>query len=185
MPAFRRQWTVDDLQDLPDDGQRYEVIDGELFVTPSPSYDHQTAVGLLHRRLAEYLDRERVGYAMLAPADVTFSPERLVQPDVFVVPLASGHRPRSFEEVKRLLLAAEVLSPSTARHDRVRKRVLFRDEGVPEFWIVDLDARTFERSSPADARIDVFDTRVEWLPEGAATPFVLDVPAYFADVLDG
>jgi Uma2 family endonuclease len=185
MPAFRRQWTVDDLQDLPDDGQRYEVIDGELFVTPSPSYDHQAAVALLRRRLAEYLERERVGYALFAPADVGFSPVRLVQPDVFVVPLASGHRPRSFDEVKRLLLAAEVLSPSTARHDRVRKRALYRDEGVPEFWIVDLDSRTFERSTPADARVDVIDTRVEWRPERASTPFVVDVARYFAEVLDG
>lgn len=185
MPAFRRQWTVDDLQDLPDDGQRYEVIDGELFVTPSPSYDHQAAVALLHRRLAEYLERERIGYALLAPADVTFSAERLIQPDVFVVPLVSGHRPRSFEDVKRLLIAAEVLSPSTARQDRVEKRALYRDEGVSEFWIVDLDARTFERSTPADARVDVLDARVEWLPEGASSPFVLDIPAYFTEVLDG
>ena len=152
MPAFRRQWTVDDLQDLPDDGQRYEVIDGELFVTPSPSYDHQDGVG---------------------------------EPDVFVVPLVSGRRPKSFSEVRQLLLAVEVLSPSTARQDRVVKRALYRDEGVPEFWIVDMDSRTFERSTPADARVDVLDTRVEWLPEGASTPFLLDVPAYFAEVLDG
>jgi len=185
MPAFRRQWTVDDLQDMPDDGQRYEVIDGELLVAPSPSYDHQTAVAFLQRRLAEYLERERVGYALLAAADVTFSPERLVQPDIFVVPFVNGRRPRSFGDVKRLLLAAEVLSPSTARQDRVVKRALYRDEGVPEFWIVDLDSRTFERSTPADARIDVLDARVEWQPEGATTPFVLDVAAYFAEVLDG
>jgi Uma2 family endonuclease len=185
MPAFRRQWTVDDLQDLPDDGQRYEVIDGELFVTPSPSYDHQAAVALLHRRLAEYLERERIGYVLLAPADVAFSSVRLVQPDVFVVPLVNGRRPRSFGEAERLILAAEVLSPSTARQDRVNKRTLYRDEGVPEFWIVDLDARTFERSTPADARVDVLDARVEWLPEGASSPFMLDIPAYFAEVLDG
>jgi Uma2 family endonuclease len=184
MPAFRRQWTVDDLQDLPDDGQRYEVVDGELFVTPSPSYDHQAAIIALQRRLADYLERERVGYALLAPADVTFSPERLVQPDVFVVPFVSGRRPRSFDEVKRLLVVAEALSPSTARQDRVVKRALYRDEGVPEFWIVDLDSRTIERSTPADPRVDAFDTRVEWLPEGAYEPFVLDVPAYFAEVLD-
>lgn len=184
MPAFRRQWTVDDLQDLPDDGQRYEVIDGELFVTPSPSYDHQVAIIALQRRLADYLERERVGYALLAPADVTFSPNRGVQPDVFVVPFVNGRRPRSFGDVKRLLLAAEVLSPSTARQDRVVKRALYRSEGVPEFWIVDMDSRTFERSTPADVRVDVLDARVEWLPEGASAPFLLDVPAYFADVLD-
>lgn len=60
MPTLKRQWTVDDLDDLPDDGQRYEVIDGELFVTPSPSLDHQAAVGALYRVLAGYLEREGV-----------------------------------------------------------------------------------------------------------------------------
>src|SRR5215831_17511536 len=75
MPTLRRHWTVDDLDDLPDDGQRYEVIDGELFVTPAPSFNHQAAVGAIHRLLADYLDRERVGYVLVAPADVRFSPK--------------------------------------------------------------------------------------------------------------
>ena len=151
MPAFRRQWTVDDLQDLPDDGQRTEVIDGELFVTPSPSYDHQAAVAILHRRLAEYLDRERVGYALLVlvDADVLHQDPRLWT--VFIVPFVNGRRPRSFDEAKRLLLAAEVLSPSTARQDRVEKRALYREESVAEFWIVDLDVR--QRSSDPRRRI--------------------------------
>jgi len=153
-------------------------------VTPSPSYDHQAAVALLYRQLAEYLERQRIGYAFVAPADVTFSSQRLVQPDLFVVPLVNGRRPRSFGEVKRLLFAVEVLSPGTAREDRVVKRALYRAEGVPDFWIVDLDSRTIERSTPADARVDVLDTRVEWLPEGASAPFVLDVTAYFAEVLE-
>ena len=126
MPAFRRQWTVDDLQDLPDDGQRYEVIDGELFVTPAPSFKHQRALGVLYRLIADYLDRERVGYVFFAPADVTFSPKRGVQPDVFVVPGIDGRSPESFAEVKRLLLAIETLSPSTARLDRVVKRIVSR-----------------------------------------------------------
>jgi Uma2 family endonuclease len=84
-----------------------------------------------------------------------------------------------------LLLAAEVLSPSTARLDRVVKRALYRDEGVPDFWIVDLESRTFERSTPADARIDVLDERIEWMPAGASAPLVIDVGAYFAEVLEG
>src|SRR5262249_25516251 len=161
MPTLRRHWTVDDLDDLPDDGQRYEVIDGELFVTPAPALDHQAAVGTLHRILAGYLERERIGYAFVALADVTFSPARAVQPDVFVVPLVNGRRPRKFADVKRLLLAVEVLSPSTARADRVVKRAMFRDEGVAEFWIVDLDSRTFERSVPDDPRVEVLDERIE------------------------
>jgi Uma2 family endonuclease len=184
MPAFRRQWTVDDLQDLPDDGQRYEVIDGELFVTPAPSYTHQRALGVLYRLIAAYLDGERVGFVFFAPADVTFSPKRSVQPDLFVIPGVDGRPPKSFADVKRLLLAVEVLSPSTGRADRVVKRALYRAEGIAEFWIVDLDSRTFERSTPADSRIDVLDERVEWMPDGASAPLVIDVAAYFAAVLD-
>ena len=120
MPMLKRHWTVDDLADLPDDGQRYEVIDGELFVTPSPSARHQAALAELFVLLREYLSRERVGYAYFAPADVIFSPTRAVQPDLLVLPLINGRRPDQFGNVGRLLFAAEVLSPSTARADRVK-----------------------------------------------------------------
>lgn len=143
---------MDDVHALPDDGNRYEVIDGELFVTPAPALRHQEAVGALYRELWAYLQRERVGHPFVAPADVIFSPQRAVQPDVLVVPLIAGKRPEKFSEVGRLLLAIEVLSPSTARADRVVKRRLFREEGVAEYWIVDLDSRTIERSTPDEAR---------------------------------
>ena len=83
-----------------------------------------------------------------------------------------------------MLLAVEVLSPSTARADRVSKRVLFRDEGVAEYWIVDLDARTFERSTPADPRVDVLVDRLEWRAEGAGSSITIDLADYFARVLD-
>ena len=149
MPTLKRRWTADDLRDLPDDGNRYEVIDGELFVTPAPSWMHQRAAAELFRMIAAYLEREPYADVLLAPADVSFSRTRIVQPDVFVVPLVDGRRPRQFEEVGRLLLAVEILSPSTARADRVAKRVLFRDEGVREYWVIDLDARTIERTTPA------------------------------------
>jgi Uma2 family endonuclease len=184
MPMVKRQWTFADLEDLPDDGNRYEIIDGELFVTPAPSLNHQDAVIRLHRQLADYLSVQRVGYAYVSPADIVFTPRRAVQPDVFVVPLVGTKRPRHFDEVRRLLVAAEVLSPTTARADRVRKRALFRDEGVAEYWIVDLESRTFERSTPADARVDVIDDELHWSPAGATTPMVIDVAAFFAALLD-
>ena len=184
MPTLKRRWTVDDLQDLPDDGQRYEVIDGELFVTPAPSLAHQRAILELARVLADYVRAEGIGDLIIAPADVRFSDVRSVQPDLFVVPLVDGRRPRRFEDVGRLLLAVEVLSPSTARADRVAKRVLFRDEGVAEYWIVDLDARTIERSTPADSRVEVLVDRVDWQPDGAASSLTVDLLEYFARVLD-
>src|SRR5207302_1949759 len=96
----------------------------------------------LFQLLAAYLEREPYGDVLLAPADVSFSRMRSVQPDVFVVPLVNGRHPRRFEDVGRLLLAIEILSPSTARADRVAKRALYREEGVAEYWIVDMDART-------------------------------------------
>jgi Uma2 family endonuclease len=184
MPNLRRTWTVDDLQDLPDDGNRYEVIDGELFVTPAPSLTHQRAVLRLSRILGDYLDKEPVGELVIAPADVVFSGKRSVQPDLFVTPLVNGRRPRRFEEVGRLLLAVEVLSPTTARADRVVKRTLYRDQGVPEFWIVDLDSRTIERSTPTEARPEILVDELAWQPEGASSPLVIDVAAYFTAVLD-
>ena len=185
MPHLRRQWTIAERDELPDDGNRYEVIDGELFVTPAPTWRHQEAALRLYRLLAEYLERERVGHAFAAPADVAFSQRRGVQPDVFVVPLVRGRRPEHFDEVKRLLLAVEVLSPTTALADRVPKRMLFRDEGVAEYWIVDLDARAIERSTPNEPRPEVLVESLEWYPEGATEPLVIDLVAYFARVLDG
>ena len=150
----------------------------------APSWRHQDAALRLYRLLEDYLARNPIGYALAAPADVVFSPRRGVQPDVFVVPLVNGRRPRHFDEVRRLLLAIEVLSPSTARADRVVKRNLFRDEGVAEYWIVDPDARAIERSTPGNARPEVLVETLEWLPEGALAPFTLDVGDYFARVLD-
>ena len=185
MPTLKRRWTADDLRDLPDDGNRYEVIDGELFVTPAPSWEHQRAAAELYSLIAAYLQREPYGDVLIAPADVPFSRTRSVQPDLFVVPLVGGRRPRKFEDVGRLLLAVEILSPSTARADRVSKRVLFRDEGVSEYWVVDLDARTIERSTPADARVDVIVDRLEWTIDGASSSLVIDIAQYFTRVLDG
>ena len=178
----RRQWTAEDLVDMPDDGQRYEVVDGELFVTPAPSLDHQAALGILYARLREYLGREPVGYVLFSPADIRFNPRRAVQPDLFVAPTVNGRRPRSYGEISRLILAVEALSPSTARLDRIVKRKVYREEGVSEFWIVDLDARAFERSTPLDSRVDVLDTSLEWWPEGASSPFTLDIEAYFDEL---
>ena len=184
MPMLKRRWTVADRDALPDDGNRYEVIDGELFVTPAPAWNHQEAAVVLYSILREYLTRQRVGHPYIAPADVVFSPVRGVQPDVFVVPLIDGRRPEHFHAVRRLLLACEVLSPSSARADRVVKRRLFREEGVNEYWVVDLESRTFERSTPDEERIELLSEQVTWHPAGATDPLVIDVAKYFADVLD-
>ncbi len=184
MPELRHRWTYEEIRNLPEDGNRYEVLDGDLFVTPAPSLRHQAAVVRLSHLLADYLDREGVGCALVAPADIVFSQQRAVQPDIFVLPLVGGRRPDTFDQVERLLLAVEVLSPSTARADRVVKRAIFREERVDEYWIVDLDARVIERSRPDDPRPELLDRHLRWQPQGAQTVLEIDVTAYFAAVLD-
>ena len=184
MPTLRRHWTVEDLQDLPSDGNRYEVIDGELFVTPAPTYRHQAAIVEMVARLREYLLHQRVAFVLAAPVDVEFSSARLVQPDLIVIPAVGGKRPENFAEAGRLLLAIEVVSPSSARADRVDKREVYRAEGVAEYWVIDLDARVVERSIPSDPRIEILDEQITWKCEGATDPFVMDLTNYFAQVLD-
>lgn len=184
--AWPRQgkWTVEDMWRLPETGDRYEVIDGVLHVTPSPSDDHQDAAGALFLRLAAYLEGNRVGCVRMAPADVRFARDRGVQPDVYVAPLVHGRRPRGWQQITHLLLAVEVLSPSTSDYDRGEKRRLYQQH-ADEHWIVDLDARVIERWRPGDARPDVLDAVLEWRPAGADDPLTLDVPAFFQDVLEG
>jgi Uma2 family endonuclease len=179
-----KAWTVDDLAGMPDDGQRYEVIDGELFVTPSPALRHQDAIIALALLIASYLKIQAIGHLVIAPADITFSRHRGVQPDLFVAPLVNGRRPKQLTDIRDLLLAVEVLSPSSARADRVVKRAMYRDQGVAEYWVVDLDARAVERSTPADARVEVATESLVWHPAGATAPLIIDLKRYFADILD-
>jgi Uma2 family endonuclease len=175
-------WTADMVRALPDDGKRYEVIDGELFVTPSPALLHQRAAFTLGTLLSAYVKAHALGDVLLAPADVLSAKHVMVQPDVFVVPLIEGRKPVSWEETGRLLLVVEILSPSTARADRHVKRRLYQRERVPEYWIVDVDARLVERWRPDDERPEILAERIEWQPDQNQPPLVIDLPAYFRDV---
>lgn len=179
MPATQRRWTVDEVRALPDDGKRYELIDGDLLVTPAPRAPHQRAVGQLFLRLHEYLARERVGEALFSPADIELEPDTIVQPDIFVAPLLEGKLAPNWTDMKALLLACEVLSPGTARYDRVTKRRFFSRTGVGEYWVVDLDAEIIERSRPSDERVELITDTVVWHPNGAGAPFSLYLAGFF------
>lgn len=187
MPAVDRRWTANEVRQLiadnPRKDPRYELVDGELLVTPSPSRWHQRAVVELVASLHAYLSRERIGIVLASPSDVELEPEFLTQPDVFVVSGREWRRIGDDHVIRELRLAVEVLSPSSGRHDRVRKRPRYQQH-VPQYWIVDLDARLFERWRPGDERPEIVTERIEWLPNGAADPFVLDLSAFFVRVFD-
>ena len=176
------EWTAEMARALPEDGNRYEVIDGALLVTPSPSQRHQRAMELLYLMIGPYARASRLMHAHYAPCEIEFSTRRAVQPDLFVVRLVKGKMPSDEELKHTTLLAVEALSPSTARYDRRTKRAMFQSEGVPEFWIVDVDARIIERWRPTDSRPEVLTDALTWQPPFEIPPLVIDLDAYFAEV---
>ncbi|HEU4642682.1 MAG TPA: Uma2 family endonuclease [Gemmatimonadaceae bacterium] len=182
MAAATMRWTADMVRALPDDGNRYEVVDGELLVTPAPTWEHQAASRKLFLHLHGYLAAHALGEAILAPADVEFADDRMVEPDLFVVPLIDGRAPRTWEEAGCVILAVEILSPSTARADRLVKRRLYQRLRVPEYWIVDVDARLVERWRPDDQRPEMLAKHLAWRPDSAHPPLAIDLAAYFAEV---
>ena len=184
MPQPIADWTVARVLELPYDGNRYEVVDGELLVTPAPSLPHQAAVQALYERIKPYVQAHLIGRALLSPADIEFDERTLVQPDLFVAPLVEGRRPRSWKEIRALLLAVEVLSPSTARADRQVKRRRYQRHAVPEYWIVDLDARLVELWRPDDKRPEILTERLAWRPTADLPNLEIDLPMLFAEVLD-
>ena len=127
-------YTVADLELMPDDGQRYEVIDGELFVSPAPATNHQAIVAAL---TAQLYQARRPGLVVFpAPYGVRVSVKTEVQPDVLVA--RRDDLTEKFLPVAPLL-AVEVLSPSTAPNDTLRKRDAYQRMGVPSYWIIDPD----------------------------------------------
>jgi Uma2 family endonuclease len=187
MPASQaRRWTAREVRELiavaPLATPRYELVDGELLVTPSPAYVHQAAVRELLLALSEYLRVERIGSVVSSPGDVELEPEDLRQPDVFVTPPDETRRVLTEgNPVRALLLAIEVLSPSSTRHDRVRKRAGYQRH-VPEYWIVDLDARLVERWRPGDERPETLTESIEWHSHAARTAMILELPSFFERV---
>lgn len=183
MVETARDWTVERWRELPADGNRYELVDGQLLVTPSPALPHQLAAFELARLIADYVERFHIGLTVIAPADVQYDDRTVVEPDIFVAPPLEGRRPRSYADLGGLLLAVEVISPSSARADRITKRRLYQRHRVPEYWIVDLDARVIERWRPDDDRAELLTERIEWQPAAGLSPLSVSLPEYFRKVL--
>jgi Uma2 family endonuclease len=164
--ADRVRLTYDDLLALPDDGMRHELIDGEHFVTPSPSWRHQRIIVNLLRLIDSHVHANRLGVTFGAPLDVVFTPHDVVEPDVLFF-TSRGFKAHMGERIAEGPpdLAVEVLSPSTRRRDEHLKRQLYERMGVGEYWIVDPESETihvfrlreehYERAELSVANADV------------------------------
>jgi len=179
--ATSHDWTVARLHALPDDGNRHEIIDGVLHVTPSPTSGHQWMLQELLLRLLPHA--RAIGLdVMLSPADIQYSERTVVQPDLFAFRNPSGTAPRSWADVQPLLLAVEIVSPSSRRRDRGVKRRLFQAQGVREYWVVDAARREIERSTPESEQVELLTVELIWQPDATSEPLVLDLREFFRRV---
>jgi Uma2 family endonuclease len=167
-------WTVAQRDRLPDDGNKYEVVGGELFVTPMPSWRHQWIAHDLVELLAPYVREHRLGSAFDLITDVIGSDKDVVVPDVVVYPFTRENSPVRAIDAPRPILVAEIRSPTTWRRDVGPKRDLYVALGVPEYWIVDPDERavTVVRFGHADERVTDI---LRWHPTGASRALEIDV----------
>ncbi|HEV8355905.1 MAG TPA: Uma2 family endonuclease [Gemmatimonadales bacterium] len=182
MPEAVHRWTREEVLALPDDGNRYELVNGELLVTPAPRWVHQLGIMALYRRIYPYVTRHRLGQVLVSPADLDLKRGQWVQPDLFVVPPIGGRLPQDWSECGVPILIAEGLSPSTARYVRGVKRTEYLDAGVADYWIVDVDGRVVEHWRPGDERPGMVSTSLEWRPDPSIEPLVIQLPACFAEV---
>jgi Uma2 family endonuclease len=136
--------TYEDYVTLPNDGRRYEILDGELAVSPSPRTLHQRVAARLLVTIENWLRLRPIGEVFIAPCDVILDKTTVVVPDLVFVSSARASivTERAIEGAPDLLV--EILSDSTARHDRGAKMKLYAQYGVGRYWIVDADARALE-----------------------------------------
>jgi Uma2 family endonuclease len=182
MPDLARTWTRAEVLAIPDDGNRYELVDGELLVSPSPRGPHQRGLLELILLVHPYVRAHRLGYTTFAPADLDLQSGQLLQPDLFVGAMVGGREPVEWADFAIPILIAEILSPSTARYDRITKRRRYQRSGVGTYWVVDLDARLVEVWTPDDEKPTIADQSLAWQPDAAIEPLVIELPAYFRAV---
>ena len=172
-------YTADMVRALPDDGNSYEVVHGELLVSPSPRLWHEEVAGRLYFHVRAYLNQHPVGLAIGSRSDLSWGlKDVLVSPDLFVVPLEEARR-LDWLTLRTVLLAAEVLSLTSLRSDRFTKRRLYQERGVPLYWVIDSDARFAEVWRPEDDFPVIERDRLVWHPAGATAPFTLELAELF------
>ena len=176
------KFTCEDYRTAPDD-KRYELLDGDLLMTPAPNLKHQEVQCRLGRRLAQFVEERALGKFFFAPCDVVLSDTDVVQPDLLFVSRERAHLLRGGDAVRGAPdLVVEILSPATADRDRGYKRTLYARHGVREYWLVDPAAGTVWIHRPRDGALAVARTfgRGRTLRSPLLAGFELDLDAVFA-----
>lgn len=172
MAATAKVWTLEEVHSLPDDGNKYELIHGELYVTPPPTDSHETIAARLTRLLDPFVAAHDLGYVYRAKAVVRVRGSE-VEPDLFVRqphPDPEG----DWDTAPIPILVVEIVSPSTRRRDYGPKKSFYMEIGVAEYWIVERERRAITVIRPGEPdRIE--HERLTWTPPGVADGLTIDV----------
>jgi Uma2 family endonuclease len=136
--------SYEEFRQLPEDGKRYELVCGEVHVTPAPNTRHQFILRRLVASLERYLARNPVGEFAFAPLDVRLAADTVLQPDLLFVSAGRAEILGDDFVSGAPDIVVEILSPSTSAHDRAIKIPLYARAGVPEIWLIDPQDKTVE-----------------------------------------
>ena len=176
MATVIKQWTLDEVHSLPDDGNKYELVRGELFVTPPPTDPHETIAARLTRLLDPYVEAHGLGFVYRPRAVIRFEGSE-VEPDL-MVRHPHPHDDGAWDEAPIPILVVEILSRGTRRRDQVQKRSLYMDAAVAEYWMMDPERRTI--TAVRWGREDtVAREEMSWYPAGASAPLTFGLVRVF------
>jgi Uma2 family endonuclease len=139
---IRRRASIEEFWSLPESVLPTEYIDGEIIVAPTPTVPHQIILGNIYYALRTFVQGKDIGWIFASPLDVILPTGEVVQPDVFYLNAKQAERARRAKRVEEVPpFAVEILSPGSVKHDTLRKRALYEQNGVREYWIVSPKAR--------------------------------------------
>jgi Uma2 family endonuclease len=179
MPDTARRYTAAEVMAFPEDGNRYEVVWGELLVSPAPRPRHEILLDELRQIVRDYLrESGRSERVFAGKADITLDELTLVEPDLFVVP--GEEVTNDWTTYRTLLLAVEVLSRSSVRADRFVKRRRYQAAGIPTYWVMDHENGVVEVWHPGDETPNVESETLAWRVAPDAPELTIDLRALFA-----
>jgi Uma2 family endonuclease len=179
-PVVVPTYTIDDLEHFPDDGNRYELLDGVLLVTPAPMPPHQVVIAELMGDITLYV--KSAGLArVVSPGAVEIAPKTHLEPDLLVFP-ATEPLNQKWAAIRRWWLAVEVFSDSSVIYDRDFKRDAYLAMGVAEVWLVDWWDRAVYVSRGGAPKDVLHRETLSWHPAGMPDPLHFDLEHIFRDL---
>lgn len=180
MSVVLRTYTYADLAEMPDDGNRYEIIGGELIVAPLPTTNHQRVANRLSTLLSLYVWDRDLGEVFTAPLDVVLSPYNTIQPDILFIAGARSHISDGRIIAGAPDLVIEVLSGRTRGVDLVRKKAMYATAGVREYWIADPVSRTLTLCTLVNGEYEPMEQADGMARSMVVAGFEIDVADVFA-----